>query len=352
MCAVRAYNNHRVKTDMDATLTTPAATSVGIACRSCGGRTIGWGKDLHGNPRRRCKSCKATFGIIPPRPLGSMRIDMEKAVQCLSMLTEGCSIRSTERLSGIHRDTIMRLLRRAGAKCEKLLNSLVRGVEVKDVQADELWCFVGMKEKTKVRKGKTDPELGDAYTWIALERESKVALSWHLGRRTAADASLFMAKLSAAAKGPKGKAGERLSYQLTTDGFSAYPEAIAQHLGGDVDYAMLVKTYSSETVDSERRYSPPRIISAEKIAISGSPDPAKVCTSHVERTNLHVRMQMRRFTRLTNAFSRKRENLKAALALHFAAYNFTWMHSSIRMTPAMKAGIARAPWTVRELLTV
>jgi IS1 family transposase/transposase-like protein len=326
---------------MESPAPTSAAAPEGIACRSCGGRTIGWGKDLHGNPRRRCKACKATFGIIPPRPLGCMRIDMEKAVQCLSMLTEGCSIRSTERLSGIHRDTIMRLLRKAGAKCETLLNSLVRGVEVKDVQADELWCFVGMKEKTKTRKKNTDPELGDAYTWIALERENKLALSWHLGRRTAADASLFMAKTAAAVSG---------RFQLTTDGFNAYPEAVATHLGGDVDYGMLVKTYSSETVDSERRYSPPRIISAEKIAVSGSPDPAKVCTSHVERTNLHVRMQMRRFTRLTNAFSRKRENLKAALALHFAAYNFTWMHSSIRMTPAMKAGIARAPWTVRDLL--
>ena len=330
--------------------TTPAATSEGIACRSCGGRTIGWGRDVHGNARRRCKACGATFGIIPPRPLGSMRIDLDKAVLCLSMLTEVSSIRSTERVSGIHRDTIMRLLRKAGEKCEALLNRLVRGVEVKDVQADELWCFVGMKEKTKVRRGKTDPELGDAYTWIALERENKLALSWHLGRRTAADASLFMAKLSAAAKGPTGKAGESLPYQLTTDGFNAYPEAVAKHLGGDVDYGMLIKTYSSETVDSERRYSPAHIIATEKIAVSGNPDPAKVCTSHVERTNLHVRMMMRRFTRLTNAFSRKRENLKAALALHFAAYNFTWMHSSIRMTPAMKAGIARVPWSVRDLL--
>jgi IS1 family transposase/transposase-like protein len=329
---------------------TPAAAPEGIACRSCGGRTIGWGKDLHGNPRRRCKVCLATFGIIPPRPLGSMRIDMEKAVQCLSMLTEGCSIRSVERLSGIHRDTIMRLLRKAGTKCETLLNSLVRGVEVKDVQADELWCFVGMKEKTKVRKGKTDPELGDAYTFIGLERGSKLALAWHLGRRTSDDASRFMAKLSAAAACPKGKAGEDLPYQLTTDGFNAYPEAVARHLGGDVDYGMLIKTYSSETVDNERRYSPPHIIATEKIAVSGSPDPAKVCTSHVERTNLHVRMQMRRFTRLTNAFSRKRENLRAALALHFAAYNFTWMHSSIRMTPAMKAGITRKPWALRDLL--
>jgi len=321
---------------------TPQAPAAIPVCRTCGGPTIGWGKDANGNPRRRCNACKATFGIIPPRPLGAMRIDLDKAVLCLSMLTEGSSIRSTERVSGIHRDTICRLLRKAGEKCEALLNRLVRSVAVTDVQADELWCFVGMKEKTKERLGRTDPELGDAYTWIALERETKLALSWHLGRRTSADASVFMAKTAAATSG---------RFQLTTDGLNAYPAAVEEHLGGRVDYGQLIKTYSSETVDSERRYSPARIISAEKVAVSGDPDPAKVCTSHVERTNLHVRMMMRRFTRLTNAFSRKRENLRAALALHFAAYNFTWMHSSIRMTPAMKAGIARAPWSVGDLLS-
>ncbi|HEV2856601.1 MAG TPA: hypothetical protein VHC97_27690 [Thermoanaerobaculia bacterium] len=270
-----------------------------------------------------------------------MRLDMDKAVLCLSMLTEGASIRSTERISGVHRDTIMRLLRLAGAKCEALLNRLVRGVEVEDVQADELWAFVGMKEKTKHRKRVTDPNLGDAYTFIGLERSSKLALAFHLGRRTSEDASMFAAKLDAATAG---------RFQLSTDGFNGYPAAIEEHLGGRVDYGQIVKVFGPETVDSERRYSPPAIISAEKVAISGTPAEERICTSHVERTNLHVRMQMRRFTRLTNAFSRKRENLRAALALHFAAYNLTWMHSSIRMTPAMKAGVARKPWTVRDLL--
>lgn len=324
---------------MDVTPPTPESP----VCRTCGGRTISWGKDRDGNPRRKCKSveCGATFGIIPERPLGSMRLDMDKAVLCLSMLTEGASIRSTERISGVHRDTIMRLLRLAGAKCEALLNRLVRGVEVEDVQADELWAFVGMKEKTKHRKRVTDPNLGDAYTFIGLERSSKLALAFHLGRRTSEDASMFAAKLDAATAG---------RFQLSTDGFNGYPAAIEEHLGGRVDYGQIVKVFGPETVDSERRYSPPAIISAEKVAISGTPAEERICTSHVERTNLHVRMQMRRFTRLTNAFSRKRENLRAALALHFAAYNLTWMHSSIRMTPAMKAGVARKPWTVRDLL--
>src|SRR6476661_9951609 len=158
---------------MDATAPTTTAPS----CRTCGGPTIGWGKDRSSNPRRHCKACKATFGIIPPRPLGDMRLDMDKAVLCLSLLSEGSSIRSTERISGVHRDTICRLLRVAGAKCETILSRLVRNVPVKDVQADELWCFVGMKEKTKVRKAITDSEIGDAYTFLAVERDSKLLLA-------------------------------------------------------------------------------------------------------------------------------------------------------------------------------
>ncbi len=221
------------------------------------------------------------------------------------------------------------------------MNRLVSHVPVEDVQADELWCFVGMKEKTKKRLGVLNAELGDAYTFLAHDRKSKVVLSWHLGRRTAEDASSFMAKTAAACEG---------RFQLTTDGFNGYPAAVEEHLGGRVDYAQLVKVYSGEGVDSERRYSPPSIISAEKVAISGEPEESRVCTSHVERHNLHIRMQMRRFTRLTNAFSRKRDNLRAALALHFAAYNFCWMHSGIRCTPAMAAGLVRKPWKVGELL--
>jgi transposase-like protein/IS1 family transposase len=321
---------------MDAPSTSPVTP-----CRTCGGPTIGWGKDKDGNPRRKCKACKVTFGIIPERPLGSMRLDMEKATLCLKLLTEGSSIRSTERVSGVHRDTIMRLLRKAGEKCEALMDRVIRRVPVQDVQADELWCFVGMKEKTKKRKKIDNPELGDAYTFVGLERESKLALAFHMGRRTVEDASIFSAKLAAATEG---------QFQISTDGFNAYPAAIEEHFGGRVDYGQIVKVFGTELLDSERRYSPPAIISAEKVVISGDPKEEKICTSHVERTNLHIRMQMRRFTRLTNAFSKKRENLRAALALHFAAYNFTWMHSSIRMTPAMKAGIARKPWTVRDLL--
>ena len=304
-------------------------------------KTIGWGRDRYGNPRRKCKDCGATYGIIPERPLGNMRLPLDKATLCLQLLTEGNSVRSTERVTLVHRDTIMKLLRKAGEKCEGLLSRMIAQVPCKDVQADEIWSFVGMKEKTKTRKQVADPELGDAYTFVGMERHTKLVLAWHLGRRTSEDTNLFMAKLAGATAG---------SYQLTTDGFNAYPAAVERHLGGRVDYAQFIKVFSGEGLDSERRYSPPSIISSEKIAVAGEPDRKRVCTSHVERQNLHMRMQLRRFTRLTNAFSRKRENLKAALALHFATFNFCWMHSSIRMTPAMKAGLVRKPWTVADLL--
>jgi transposase-like protein len=315
-----------------------------VSCRTCGGPTIGWGKDKEGNPRRFCKACKKSFGVIPARPLGRMRISLEQATAVVSLLVEGSSIRSAERITGRHRDTICRLLRVVGGKCEDLLGRLVHAVPVANVQCDELWSFVAMKEKTKVRKGIADAEIGDAYTFLGIERTSKLILGHHVGRRTSEDANLFAAKLSAAVDGGR--------FQMSTDGFDGYPAALERHLGGQIDYAMLIKSYSGEGLDSERRYSPPQIIATEKRVISGTPEEAKVCTSHVERLNLHVRMMSRRFTRLTTGFSRKRENLRAAVALFVASYNFTWCHRTLKgCTPAMVAGITRKPWKVAELLT-
>jgi len=322
-------------------MTAPDIVTTPIACRSCGGPTVGWGRDRYGNARRFCKACKRSFGIIPERPLGTMRISIEKATMCVALLTEGSSIRSAERLTGIHRDTIGRLLRLVGIKCDRLMNTLVRGVEVADVQADELWAFVGMKEKTKVRKGLHASEFGDAYTFLGFERTSKLVLASHVGRRTSDDTNVFMAKLSAATAG---------EFQLSTDAFGAYPEAVERHLGGRVDYATVKKIYAAGA-DGEHRYSPPSIIAVEKEVISGSPDEARACTSHVERQNLDVRMKCRRFTRLTNAFSKKLDGLKAAVSLFVAAQNLCWINRTIRCTPAMAAGIARKPWKVGDLLT-
>ena len=322
----------------------PETTATATACRTCGGPSIKWGRDAHGNPRRFCKACRKSFGIIPVRPLGKMRLSLEKATLCVSLLSEGSSIRSTERITGVHRDTICNLLLLVGAKCNDLLGRLVHGVEVKDVQADELWSYVAMKEKTKVKKEIIDPEIGDAYTFLAVERDSKLLLAHHVGRRTSQDANVFAAKLSAAVGDGR--------FQLSTDGFDGYPAALEAHLGGQIDYGMLIKTYSGNGLDSERRYSPPSIISAEKRVVSGTPAESKICTSHVERINLHVRMMSRRFTRLTTGFSKKRDNLKAAVALFAASYNFTWCHRTLKgCTPAMAAGICRKPWTVGELLT-
>jgi len=273
-----------------------------------------------------------------------MRLDLDKATLCISLLTEGSSIRSTERVSGVHRDTICRLLRVAGAKCEALLSRLVRNVPVQDVQCDELWSFVAMKEKTKVRKQIMDSEIGDAYTFLGIERTSKLLLASHVGRRTAQDANMFAAKLSGAVGAGR--------FQISTDGFEPYIGALESHFGGQIDYGMLIKSYSGEGLDSERRYSPPQIIATEKRVISGNPTEARVCTSHVERVNLHVRMMSRRFTRLTTGFSKKRDNLRAAVALFTASYNFTWCHRTLKgCTPAMAAGLCRKPWSVRELLT-
>jgi len=323
---------------MEATNPTPAPT-----CRNCGGLTIGWGKDRLKNPRRFCKACKVSFSIIPPRPLGTMRLDLDKATLCVSLLTEGSSIRSTERITGVHRDTICRLLRVVGGKCFDLLGQLIQAVPVSDVQCDELWSFVGMKEKTKARKKITDPNLGDAYTFLGMERTSKLILAHHVGRRTSEDANIFAAKLSTAVNGDR--------FQISTDGFEPYVGALERHLGGQIDFAQIIKSFSGTGLDSERRYSPPSIIATEKRVVSGNPEESKVCTSHVERLNLHVRMMSRRFTRLTTGFSKKRENLKAAVALFAASYNLCWSHRTLKgCTPAMAAGLVRKPWTVADLL--
>jgi IS1 family transposase len=222
-----------------------------------------------------------------------------------------------------------------------MLTERVKDVPVEDVQADEVWGYVRCKEGTKERRGITDPEAGDAYCFIGLERHSKLVLAWHLGRRNTWDTHDFMEKLSAATGG---------RFQLSTDGLNTYPDAVEYNFGARVDYAMLVKEFGAEGGDEQRRYAPPRLIGAEKITVSGNPDEARICTSHIERSNWTIRGHLRRMTRLSNGFSQKRANLRAALALFFAYYNFCRMHGSIRMTPAMAAGITRKPWTMADLL--
>jgi len=310
-------------------------------CQSCNGTTKRFGKDRKGNQRFRCLSCGKTFSEPRPRLLGRMTLDENKAIDCLRLLVEGNSIRSIERFTGVHRDTILSLLEIAGERCDKLMEDRIKGLSVKDVQCDEVWGFIGMKERTKARKGVDDDSLGDAWTFTAIERYSKLILAYHLGRRTEADTIAFTEKLAHATEG---------SFQITTDGFKPYQHAVVMSLGAQhVDFAQLVKIYVASR-EGEQRYSPAECTGAKKVPIYGNPDPAQVSTSHIERHNLSIRMANRRMTRLTNAFSKTWKNHQAALAVYLTYYNFCRVHQTLRVTPAMESGITDHVWSMRELL--
>jgi IS1 family transposase len=269
-----------------------------------------------------------------------MRISEENAIRAIQCLIEGCSIRSTERMTGLHRDTIMQLLVLAGERCAKLMDERMRGLKCNFVQCDEIWTFVGKKQK-RCRKDDS-AELGDAWVFVALDAETKLVPSFRVGKRTAATTTIFIDDLA-----------QRIDnrVQITTDGFRFYVNAIERSFGADVDFAQLVKLYGDYGQhDHAGKYSPSPIIEVISKVRQGEPDEDQISTSYVERQNLTMRMQMRRFTRLTNAFSKKLDNLKAAIALHFAFYNFVRIHKSLRCTPAMEAGITDHVWSLAELL--
>jgi transposase-like protein/IS1 family transposase len=311
-------------------------------CPYCQSATKKFGRTPDGRQRYRCLSCRKISAEERERPLGEMRLPLDRALLCLNLLCEGSSVRAIERITGIEKKTVLRLLSKVGAGCERMLSSLVRDVPVQDVECDELWTFVRCKEGTKKRKNIQDGEAGDCYTFVALERHSKLVLAFQVGRRNTWDAYDFMEKVNTAAAG---------QFTLSTDGWSGYPETVEYHLGGRVDYGMVVKEFGQESGEELRRYAPPRLLRAEKVIVQGEPDTKRVSTSRIERHNWTIRTHLRRLTRLSNGFSRKRANLRAALALFFAYYNFCKIHQSIRCTPAMAAGIARKPWSLADLLT-
>jgi IS1 family transposase len=251
--------------------------------------------------------------------------------QIIRLFVEGCSIRSIERIRGVHRDTVLNVLVIVGNRCERLLEDLIHDLPGRDVECDEIWGYVGCKEKHNVNG---DPLRGDAYCFVGMERTTKLILAWHLGRRVGRDTMAFIEKLYSATTG---------NFQITTDGFPPYFDAIHTALGTRVDYAQLIKVYEGSS-DGEHRYSPPRVVDATVKPMWGNPDPERICTSHVERQNLTLRMHMRRLTRLTNAFSKKWINLKAAHAIQFAYYNLCRIHQTLRVTPAMEAGISNHVW--------
>jgi len=269
----------------------------------------------------------------------SNELPAEKKVAAISMLCEDCSIRGIERVTGIHRDTIMRLDVRVGQVCAKIANTKMRGLPCRQIQVDEVWGFIGAKQKNAERSG----DYGDVWTFIALDVESKLIPAWLTGKRDAWQAQIFMRDLASRLK-------DRV--QLTTDAFPGYIEAVERGFGADADYAQIVKTYAVTNLnkDAASRYSPAEVVKTEKRRILGAPLPQLVSTSHVEKQNHTLRMHCRRLTRLTNAFSKKLVNFEAAVALHFAYYNFCKIHGAIRCTPAMAAGVEPSQWSVAELV--
>ncbi|MDQ3179199.1 MAG: IS1 family transposase, partial [Acidobacteriota bacterium] len=231
----------------------------------------------------------------------------------------------------------------AGEKCERLLNDKIKELPVRNVQADEIWGFIGMKNRTKHQNKIEDEHLGTCYTWVAMETHTKLVLAWHLGNRTSGDCVQFTEKINEATRG---------RFQLSTDAFPAYADAVCYSLGTRVDYAQLTKIYESgkEAKVTAKRYSPTKFIKAIPTPIWGQPDMEKLCTSHIERLNLSLRMALRRLTRLTNAFSKKWYNMKCALALYFAYYNFVRTHQTLRCTPAMAHKITKTFWSIEDLL--
>lgn len=267
-------------------------------------------------------------------------LKMEKKVAVIAQLVDGASIRTVERTTGVHRDTIMRLMVEVGTKCAVLMDEMMVGIKTERFEVDEMWGFVGMKQKRALEGDKAEGK-GDAYTYVAIDPVTKVVPCFLVGKRDSACAKRFMADLASRVVG---------RIQLTTDGFEAYIDAVEQAFGCNVDYAMLIKEYHGDS-DGAGRYSPAKLKKTKRIKVAGNPDERFISTSLVERQNLTMRMCQRRLTRLTNAFSKKLDNLKAAVALHFAYYNLVRPHITIRMTPAMAAEITDHEWTIEDLIT-
>lgn len=262
-------------------------------------------------------------------------LPLEKQIMAISALAEGNSIRSVERMTGVHRDTIMRLGIRVGDACGKLMHEKMRELPCAKIEVDEIWGFVGKKEK-QLEEGDA-AELGNAWTFVAIDPKTKVVPSFLVGKRNAETTDAFVADLEFRMKN---------RIRLSSDGMVHYASAVEESFGSKVDYGQIVKTYRS--TETEGRYSPPEIEFVTRTMLVG--EPHRISTSIIERQNLTMRMHCRRLTRLTNAFSKKLDNFKAAVALHFAYYNFVKYHSTIRCTPAMAIGVSSRLWTVKDLV--
>ena len=271
------------------------------------------------------------------------KLPFESRAQILHLLCEGQSIRAVTRVTGVSKNTVTKLLINAGKVCTVYHDENVRNVEAKRVQVDEIWSFVYAKQRNVATAKRLDLAYGDVWTWTAIDADSKLILSYLVGGRDSDYAIGFMDDLCS-------RITNRV--QLTSDGHKAYLEAVEGAFGGDIDYAMLVKLYGAVPDSDKGRYSPAECIGARKRRIEGDPDRKHISTSCAERNNLTMRMHMRRFTRLTNAFSKKIENHAYAVALHMMYYNFVRIHSTLRMPPAMAAGVSDRLWEIGDIVAL
>ena len=267
------------------------------------------------------------------------KLDIKKRAQILHMLVEGNSLRATARMADVSRNTVDKLLRDVGIACLAYQDEHLRNLPCKRVQCDDIWSFVYSKGRNVPEDKKGQFGYGDVWTWVAIDAETKLVPCWHVGSRTLKAAKTFISDLA-----------DRLSnrVQLTTDGHRPYLEAIESAFGNDIDYARLIKIYGEHT-HPEKRYSPSKFVEARCASVTGNPNKDHISTSFIERQNLTMRMSMRRFTRLTNAFSKKVENHMYAISLHYMYYNFGRIHNSLRVSPAMEAGVTDHLWTLEEI---
>lgn len=273
------------------------------------------------------------------------KLTISQQTNVIQALVEGNSIRATVRMTGVAKKTVMRLLGDVGFACREFQSNNLMNLKCEKIQCDEIWSFCGMKEKNVPEEKQGKHGFGDVYTFVALCPDCKLVPFFLVGRRDIPSTNYFI-------RGLEKRLPNRV--QITTDGFRPYLDAVINYFGKKADFAQLVKSYSASGRDSagEVRYSPPGMVSSRKVVVMGNPNPADISTSLIERQNLTMRMQMRRFTRLTNAFSKKIENLKAAVALHFMYYNFVRIHQSLGVTPAMKAGITTKKWEIVDILNL
>lgn len=270
------------------------------------------------------------------------KLTTDRRAQILNMMVEGVSIRAISRLTGASKNTIVKLLADAGEACSAYQDNAFHNLTCKRLQLDEIWSFVAMKAKNVPQERKGEFGIGDVWTWTAIDADTKLVPSFYIGTRDGDAAARFVCDLA-----------KRLAnrVQVTSDGHKAYLNAVEEAFGADVDYAQLIKIYG-QPVEGQKRYSPAQLASIETKCCTGTPDPAHISTSYVERQNLSMRMGMRRFTRLTNAFSKKVENHAFAIAIYFMHYNFVRIHQTLRVTPAMAAGVSKTLWSMTDVVRI